>query len=353
MSSDTTKVRTPLRGAIVGFGNVAIHAHLPIWQKSELFTIEAIVEPSPEQAEMGRKLLPTARLYPNIEALLSENWLDFVDICAPPCFHAEYVLAACRSGLHVFCEKPLAICTERLREIHQLAEQKQRVIFTVNNWKYAPLWLKAAELIRDDQIGTVQSIALTVLRSPNSGGGTSDWRKCIEIAQGGILIDHGWHNLYLILSIVQDFPVSMTVRMESSSTGGSNVEETVDLVMQFRKAEASLHLSWHGACRRNYGTIVGDKGRLLVKDDHLVLHSRDLPPARFHFPEALSAGSHHPEWMEPVVEDFAREIMETRYRGANLTEARWCAHLINLAYCSSRDASVISEVCCPAPDVST
>jgi len=350
MTKDIGNIRAPLRGAIIGLGNVAIHAHLPVWQRSEDFTIEAIVEPAPERAEMGRRLLPQARIYPSMESLLSElseNGLDFVDICTPPCFHAELVLAACSSGLHVLCEKPLSISTEELTEIQQLAQQTQKVVFTVNNWKYAPLWVKATELIREKQIGTIQSISLNVLRSPNSGGGASDWRKCIGIAQGGILIDHGWHNLYLILFLLQEFPLSLAVRMEASSGSNTGLEETVDLQMRFPEAEARLHLTWQADCRRNYGTIVGSEGSLFVNDDHLVLHSGDSLPVRFDFSEALSAGSHHPEWMTPVVRNFGREIAEPRYRGANLTETLWCSHLINLAYRSNREANSVTDVCSP------
>lgn len=200
MTENTGTARAPLRGAIIGLGNVAVYAHLPVWRRSEDFCIEAIVEPAPERAEIARSLLPRARIYPDMAALLSEETVDFVDICTPPCFHAELVLAACGSGLHVLCEKPLALPAERVMEIQQLAERTQRVVFTVNNWKYAPLWLKVTELIRANEIGTIQSISLNILRPPNSGGGCSDWRKCVDLAQGGILIDHGWHNLYLILS---------------------------------------------------------------------------------------------------------------------------------------------------------
>lgn len=350
MIEDADKVLTPLRGAVIGLGNVAVHAHLPVWERTEDFTIEAIVEPNPKRAELGRRLLPKARIYPSMEALLSEDGVDFVDICTPPCFHAELVLAACRSGLHVLCEKPLSISPERLKDIQQLAEQTQRVVFTVNNWKYAPLWIKTKELIRKNQIGAIQTIALNVLRSPNSGGGASNWRQCIEIAQGGILIDHGWHNLYLILSLLQEFPLSLAASMDSQSERSPGLEETVDLVMRFREAEARLHMTWQASCRRNFGSIVGNKGSLLVNDDHLVLHCGDSPPVRFDFSEALSAGSHHPEWMEPVVRNFSREIVETRYRGTNLMETRWCSHLIDLAYRCHRDAIDAIDVCSPVPE---
>jgi len=344
MAGNIGDVRAPLRGAIIGLGNVAIHAHLPVWRKSADFNIEAIVEPSPERAKIGKELLPRARIYPDMGSLLSEETVDFVDICTPPCFHSELVRAACGSGLHVLCEKPLAMPPEQLEEIRQLTERTQKVVFIVNNWKYAPLWAEVAELIETGRIGTVRSVSLNVLRKPNSGGGVSNWRKSIEIAQGGILIDHGWHNLYLVLSFLRKYPYSMTVRMEPSPENGARVEETVDLRMRFHDAEASLHLTWQADCRRNQGTIVGSRGVISVNDDHLILHPADSDPTRIDFSEPLSAGSHHSEWMEPVVRNFSREIKDIHQRGTNLREARWCSYLIDLAYRANREATGVIEV---------
>lgn len=344
--TETLEVQTPLRGAIVGFGNVAVRAHLPVWLKSGIFTIEAVVETSPERLEMARELLPEARIYRNVDALLAEKGVDFLDICTPPCFHAQLVLEACRSGLHVFCEKPLTVSSELLFEIQHMAEECRRVVFTVNNWKYAPLWMKASSLVRGDAIGTVRQVSLNVLRCSSSGGGASNWRNCAEIAQGGILIDHGWHNLYLVLSLVRQRPMSVAAKMQSPLVSRSGLEETVDVVVQFEEAEARLHLTWQASCRGNFGTVVGDRGTMHINDDHLILDAHGSTPTRFDFSEALSAGSHHPEWMEPVIANFTREILESSHRGTNLAEAQWCARLIDLAYRSGRDSSNPIEVDC-------
>jgi predicted dehydrogenase len=337
-----------LRGAIVGFGNAALHAHLPAWQASAGFTIEAVVEPNSEQADKARRFLPEVPVYGAFEDLLGNGELDFIDVCTPPCFHVDLVAAACRSGLHVFCEKPLTVSSASLREIERAAATHKRVVFTVNNWKYAPLWLKIRELIDDDRIGSIRSVSLNVLRPPNSGGGASDWRKCLELAWGGILIDHGWHNLYVILSLIGKPPLSVAAQMYPAGAVGSCCEETVDLTVNFADVEAHLHLTWLADCRRNFGTIIGEKGEILINDDHLVLRRADREPVQFHFSEALSAGSHHPEWMNPVVDNFRQEINNVQDRGKNLLEARWCAQLIELGYRSSREHSRPLRVPTPA-----
>jgi predicted dehydrogenase len=228
---------------------------------------------------------------------------------------------------------------ESLPRIQRAAQESGRVIFTVNNWKYAPLWIKARELIRSKKVGTVRSIALTVLRPPHSGGGLSDWRKCPEVAGGGILFDHGWHHLYLVVSMMGEWPLSVSARMAYSRDTDPPLEETVDLVMPFPSGEVTLHLTWRASCRRNHGVITGDEGTIFVNDDHLILLANGLPATRYDFPEPLSGSSHHPEWMKPVMEHFLIEVLDARARGANWAEASGCAELTHLAYQSCREGS--------------
>ncbi len=184
-------------------------------------------------------------------------------------------------------------------------------------------------------MGSIRSVSLAVLRPPNSGGGISDWRRRAETAGGGILLDHGWHQLYLVRSVMNETPVFVSAKMEYA--GG--IEETADLLIRFHAGEARLHLTWRASLRQNRGEIEGENGRILINDDHLVALASGSPETRHDFPEALSGGSHHLAWMERVVEDFRREILDETIRGANLAEARWCARLIHCAYQSSREGS--------------
>jgi predicted dehydrogenase len=333
-----------LRGAIIGFGNAAVNAHLAGWRNNNYFRIDAVVETQPERVALARELLPKARIYTNMEDLLAEKGLDFVDVCTPPCYHDELVLTACRAGLHVFCEKPIAISPHGLEQIYEASRESDRVVFTVNNWKYAPIWLKAAELIRENRIGAIRSISMNVLRRPGSGGGLSDWRRCLEQASGGILIDHGWHNLYLVLTLIREDPLSIAARMKCAPGNGSFLEEVVDLELGFREAAVRLYLTWRAGRRANFGIITGENGTLHMNDDHLILDCRQSSPLRFDFKETLSAGSHHPEWMDPVVHHFRREIADPEYRGSNLAEAMRCAKLIQLAYRSYREACIPMSV---------
>ena len=297
------------------------------------------MEPDPARAAIARDRLPAAGVYPSLAAMLAAAEVDFVDICTPPCSHPGLVLEALQAGLHVICEKPLTTSTEPLHDIRRAAEQAGRVVFTVNNWKYAPLWLKAAELVRDNRIGAVRRVCLDVLRCSSSGGGASGWRTCAELSGGGILIDHGWHTLYLLLALFPEPPRSVAARLAAPpAAGGGGGDRGPAGPVRTGGGAGAPHLAG-AAAAATAARSRASSARSSIGDDHLLLHARGAAPVRYEFAEALSAGSHHTEWMEPVVAEFEREIREPGRRGANLAEACWCARLIDSAYRSGRGSS--------------
>ncbi len=213
MPSEKPHSIKPLRGAIVGFGGVALKAHLPVWLQDPRFRIDAVVEPLAERVGLAKRLLPEAVIHSDLESLMALDRPDFVDICAPPCFHEDLMRKACGAGIHVFCEKPLLPSRQGLTRLRAEADAADRVLFVVNNWKYAPLWIKAAEIVKAGKIGNIESVSLSVFRTPGPGGGISDWRQCAATAGGGILLDHGWHGIYLIMALLDDFPSAVSAQM--------------------------------------------------------------------------------------------------------------------------------------------
>jgi len=331
--------RPPLRGGLIGFGNVAAQAHLPMWRECPDFDIVAVMEPCAERVRLAAAALPHAPVYSTIEAMLAEADLDFVDICTPPCFHAGLAVAACRAGVHVFCEKPLVTGIDQTHALHRAVQDSGCVVYTVNNWQYSPQWMRVRDLIEENAIGSVKSVALQVLRPPGSGGGLSDWRRTPDLAGGGILLDHGWHHIYLLMMIMGCSPLAVSARMEPLSEEHPGIEGTVQLTASFPNAEATLFLTWQAAGRSNFGTIAGDRGTLHVNDDHIVLSHGNGKEVHYDFSEPLSRGSHHLEWMRPVVDGFRRELNEPEQRGKNLSEAMVCAQITHLAYQSHSEGA--------------
>ncbi len=336
MDNPSPDSRRPLRGAIIGFGNVAARAHLPLWMQDQRFEIMAVTEPDGERAAAARQMLPQTPVFDDVKSMLASVQPDFVDICTPPSYHAEQIIQALESDAHVFCEKPLVTSLEGLRLILAVKEANptDQVVFTVNNWKQAPIMAKAIQLV--ETIGPVTSAELAVLRTPGSGGGASDWRRRAAIAGGGILLDHGWHQIYLLNALMQAEPKAVSARMQYTPEGGPDLEETVDLTLRYPNGDGRLHLTWRAAERGNHGRVEGERGVIDLKDDHLIVALKHQPPKRYSFDDALSGGSQHLDWMPPVIDCFLHEIHDAKARGSNFKEAQQCIRVISHAYQSQR-----------------
>ena len=60
----------------------------------------------------GKKMnLAGISKYNKFEEMLADPSIDMVDICLPPCAHADAAVAALKAGKNVLCEKPIALST--------------------------------------------------------------------------------------------------------------------------------------------------------------------------------------------------------------------------------------------------
>jgi predicted dehydrogenase len=334
---------TPLKGAIVGFGAVAQNAHAAALRDAKDFSIVAAADSSPERLSSAAAAFPGLRTYASLEALLAaEPSLDFVDLATPPWLHGRQALLALDRGLHVLCEKPLSLDPAEYRQLSETALRKDRAVFTVHNWAYSPIWAKAAELSAAGELGAVRHAELHAVRTkPSAAAGPGDWRADASLAGGGILVDHGWHNLYLLRRMLfpnGEAPLSPETSAFFHRPAPTSAEDEATVFYRFPSATAVLHLTWRGAARSNWALFHGSRASLELRDDHLLLTPSGRPEIRFDFSDKLSAGSAHPAWLAAMLPDFRAEIRDPLVRGRNLAEAGFALTLIRQAYDSIRPA---------------
>jgi len=318
--------------ALLGFGKVAESTHLPGFSSRDLprpFEVVAVAEPSPERSQVARSLLPGARIYSSAEDLLSkEDGLDLACVAAPPFLHARLVLAALARGVHVLCEKPLTLDAREQDAIERAASERERVVYTVNNWRHAPLVARAVALVREGAIGRPRLVFWSVRRKaadPGAAPGGKTWREDPALALGGVLVDHGWHALTVVHALLAGQRGAVRARLEDEPGKGD-----VAARVRFERggARVALRLTWRATRRANRALVVGETGALRLEDDRLLLSGREV--ARF--PEKLSQGSVHPEWFPPVLSALLDEVEGRTPRGSSLAEARFCAETIRAAY---------------------
>jgi predicted dehydrogenase len=323
-----------LRGAFIGFGNVAANGHLPGWLGHSSVEIVAASDATPGRREVFLSSCPKARWYGTADELLAAGGLDFVDICTPPGSHAPLIGRALAAGLHVLCEKPLVTRAEDALTL--AATRKGKVLHTVHNWLEAPICRKVSELVASGMLGTIHCIDWQTLRTQPAVTvaveGAQNWRVDPAMAGGGILFDHGWHALYCVLRWAGKAPKGVAAKLETRKFREWPLEDTATVDLDFGGSQARVFLTWAADERANKLEIEGSQGRLHIEGADVV-QTKASQEQRFSCPPALSEGSHHPDWFDGVARDFLAAIA-TGGEG-NLPEALLCARLIDLAQRSS------------------
>lgn len=342
-----------LRGAMVGFGNVAVHGHVPGWLARPDVQIAAVADARPARRAEAAARLPGARWYDSAEELLEREALDFVDIAAPPSSHAELIRAALRRGVHVLCEKPLVCSLADLAGVTQLASAAGRVLHTVHNWHHAPIVRRVRALLQEGAIGRVQRVVWHTLRTKPAAAGderVGNWRVDPGIAGGGVLTDHGWHVFYVLRRWVGADPTAVSAVLETRRHTQWPVEDTAAVELAFPGARAEILLTWASDVRRNWAELTGTEGTIRLEDDAVVVtrFGGGQRERRWPCPPALSNGSHHADWFGPVRDEFLGAVTGAPQPGANLAEASLCVALEALARESSRRGGHALPVSVPA-----
>jgi len=254
-------------------------------------------------------------------------------VTTPPLYHAEAVLAGLRSGLPVLCEKPLTLDPEAVAAITTESEARGLAVYSVNNWAFSPQWSRLLETAASGVLGPIRHAEIRVLRTrPSVSALPGDWRKDPAISGGGILVDHGWHNLYLLRRLLG--PSARLVSAVLQPEGA--VDELATVLFEAPGATGTMHLSWRASERSNSALVVGEKGSAELRDDVLVIRANGTEET-VRFSAKLSAGSAHPDWLEAMWPAFEAERRGDG-RGANLAEAAFCLGSIRAAY-AGREAA--------------
>ncbi|HVN29251.1 MAG TPA: Gfo/Idh/MocA family oxidoreductase [Candidatus Binataceae bacterium] len=319
-----------LRGAISGFGEVAARGHWPGWLTRSDVSIVAIHEPLAARREVAMRMLKGVRIYDDFELMLDGEAPDFVDIASPPAFHADAIRASLEAGVHVLCEKPVCLDLAQFEALAKLAAANSRILMCVHNWKHAPAFEVARQVLDEGRLGALRSIRIDRLRTEPAGG-AGKWRS--EAASGGgILIDHGWHVFYLAQWLMGASPHSVSAHL--SYQGGSGLDDVADLKVTFPGDRiAEIHLSWRASERRTSTILEGEKGELEIDGNRVTLTDRSGTVEDLSVQDAPD-DSYHSTWFGKMAAEFETAIA-VGSSGVNLEEVSTALQLLEASRKSS------------------
>lgn len=230
-----------LRVIIVGcgyFGQKRIQACL---QLRSLVDITGIVDTDIANAKKAASSLhvPFAK---TIKELLKITPGDVAIVAVPNRYHAPITCEALRCGLHVLCEKPLAISTKEAKKIVAASHLYRRFVKTGSNHRFFPTIQKLHSVLVEGKVGTILSLYGTI---GNNGEHTKNswfWEK--HISGGGTYIDNACHVLDIARWCMGDF-TTCTGMTQNTFWKQSDVEDIACGIYTTKQGQiANISSSW-------------------------------------------------------------------------------------------------------------
>ena len=123
---ETARSLKHVRYAVVGLGHIAQEAVLPAFAHAASNSqLVALVSGDPRKLKKlsARYRVPYSYSYEQYDECLRRGHIDAVYIALPNNLHCEYAVRAAKMGMHVLCEKPMAVTEEECRQMIRATER--------------------------------------------------------------------------------------------------------------------------------------------------------------------------------------------------------------------------------------
>src|SRR5690554_6041025 len=161
----------PIRYAVIGLGHISQVAVLPAFDNAENSKLCALLSSDEEKLKkLGERHNVEHLLhYDEFERLADDDLVDAVYIALPNHLHCEYTERAARAGLHVLCEKPMAVTEEECRRMIQACDENDVRLMIAYRLHFDPANQIAADLARKGALGNTRLFTSTFTQNVVEG----------------------------------------------------------------------------------------------------------------------------------------------------------------------------------------
>lgn len=250
---------TPLTFVIIGAGGIS-RAYAQAFLQGLPFRLIGVADIRLEAAQEVAALVD-APAFDNVRNMLDQLRPDAAIVCTPPSTHPEICIELMERGVHVLCEKPLAIHSADATRMAETAALCN-VVFTMGSkFRFVSDVRKAKEIIESGILGEV-------ILFENAFAGFVDmsqrWNSKREVSGGGVLIDNGTHSVDILRFLLGSITELQVV--EGRRVQQLEVEDTAHLFVRTAAGVmGSIDLSWSmNRIQPHFISIYGSRGSLFV-----------------------------------------------------------------------------------------
>lgn len=136
------------------------------------------------------------RLYTDMDTMLEDENLDYVDITLPTYLHMDATVKALKKGFHVLCEKPMALNSAECAKMIEVSKKCGKKLMIGQCLRFWPEYEYLKDYVENGRFGKVTGAYFF------RGGGTPVWSHQNWILQGdksgGCILDQHVHDVDII-----------------------------------------------------------------------------------------------------------------------------------------------------------
>jgi len=147
-----------IRIAVLGAGWWAVENHIPVLKSRPDVEIIGICRLGREEMRRVQEHFEIPFGTEHYKELLDLKGLQAVVVSSPHYLHFEHAAAVLEKGLHVMCEKPMALRGVEADQLVKLAQAKRLHFVVPYGWNYTELAATARKLVVQGAIGEIEHV---------------------------------------------------------------------------------------------------------------------------------------------------------------------------------------------------
>ena len=258
-ASASCGVRGVVRYAVVGLGHIAQAAILPAFAHARRNSrLTALLSDDPAKLKaLGRKYKVAGRYsYDEYDKALAE--VDAVFIALPNSMHADYTVWAAQRGVHVLCEKPMAVTVEECERMIEACDTAGVKLMIAYRLHFEPLNLAAVAAVRRGALGDLKYFISDFSMRVRDGNIRTD-----PALGGGTLYDIGVYCINAARYLFGADPLEVSaVSVNSGAAPTRDIDESTASILRFEGGRVAAFVTSFNAADVASYRIVGTKGHM-------------------------------------------------------------------------------------------
>jgi predicted dehydrogenase len=265
---------TKIRYAVVGLGHIAQNAILPGFLHAENSELTALVSGDPVKLKKLAKRYGVKNTYSYDQYMkcLESGLIDAVYIALPNSQHREYAESAAARGIHILCEKPLAVTPDDCLAMRDAAKKYGVKLMTAYRLHFEKANLEAIEILSSGKIGDVRYFISTFSQTLRPGNTRSD-----SINGTGPIFDMGIYCINASRYLFRENPLEVfAFSSRGKDSRFKQIDEMESVILRYPDGKLATFTNSFGGASSDRYEIIGTKGTLSMDSAYGYIGEKEM-----------------------------------------------------------------------------